>query len=121
QFAYHLPFDTARLLPQTAAIRALQNQVYWLLPLSASVEDRIAECSAQKGGLPSEVAVLIRRAQSWFAESVSGSRRDETARELVSEAERIEEPISAKLAASDAAIADAQVNVFLSLGGGWES
>src|SRR5262249_34202146 len=69
QLAYHLAFDTARLVPQTAAIRALQHQASWLLSLSGSVEDRIAECSAQDGGLPPEVAVLIRRVESWFAES----------------------------------------------------
>jgi uncharacterized membrane protein YccC len=97
QLAYHLAFDTARLVPQTAAIRALQGQISWLLPLSGSVEDRIAECRAQECGLPSEVALLIRRVESWFAESLSGPARDETARELVADAERIEETISAQV------------------------
>src|SRR6516162_4338712 len=97
QLAYHLAFDTARLVPQTRAIRALQDQVSWLLPLSGSVEDRIAECRAQEGGLPSEVAVLIRRIDSWFAESLSGPARDETAQELVAEAERIEDTISVQV------------------------
>ena len=97
QLAYHLAFDPARLVPQTAVIRALQDQVSWLLPLSGSVEDRIAECRAQEGGLPSEAAVLIRRVDSWFAESISGPARDETAQELVTEAERIEETISVQV------------------------
>jgi uncharacterized membrane protein YccC len=97
QLAYHLAFDTARLVPQTVAIRALQYQVSWLLPLSGAVEDRIAECSAQDSGLPSEVAVLVRRVESWFAESICGPARDETAQALVTEAERIEKPINAKV------------------------
>jgi uncharacterized membrane protein YccC len=97
QLAYHLPFDTARLIPQTAAIRALQDQVSWLLPLSGSVEDRIAECNAQEGGLQSEVAALIRRVESWFAESLSGAARDETMRKVVAEAERIEGTLSAQV------------------------
>ena len=97
QLAYHLAFDTARLVPQTGAVRALQDQVSWLLPLSGSVEDRIAECRAQAGGLASEVAALIRRVESWFAESISGPARDKTAQELVAEAERIEETFGAQL------------------------
>src|SRR5262249_14900076 len=35
--------------------------------------------------------------ESWFAESISGPARDETAQALVTEAERIEEPINAKV------------------------
>jgi uncharacterized membrane protein YccC len=93
QLAYHLAFDTARLLPRTAAIRALQDQVSWLLPLSGSVEDRIAECSAQEGGLPAEVAALLGRLESWLSESISEPAREETARELVAEAEWIEQAI----------------------------
>ena len=97
QLAYHLAFDTARLVPQAAAIRALQGQVSLLLPLSGSVEDRIAECRAQEGGLPSEVAVLIRRVESWLAEGVTGPAREETAQRLVAEAARIEETISVQI------------------------
>jgi uncharacterized membrane protein YccC len=97
QLAYHLAFDTARLLPQTAAIRALENQVSWLLPLSDSVEDRIAECSAQKGGLPTEVAALIGRLESWLSQSISEPARAATAWELVAEAERIERSISVQV------------------------
>jgi uncharacterized membrane protein YccC len=97
QLAYHLAFDTARLVPQTGVIRALQDQVSWLLPLSGSVEDRIAECRVQLGGLPSEVAALIRRVESWFAESIVGPARDQIAQELVAEAERIEETFGAQV------------------------
>jgi uncharacterized membrane protein YccC len=97
QLAYHLAFDTARLLPRTAAIRALENQVSWLLPLSGAVEDRIAECSAQKGGLPTEVAALIGRLESWLSQSISEPAREETARELVAEAEWIEQAINVQV------------------------
>src|SRR5262249_39628490 len=96
QLACHLPFDITRLLPRAAAIRALQDRVSRLLPLSGSVEDRIVELRAQEGGVPTEVAGLIGRVESWFAESISGSAREATARELVAEAERIEQEITAR-------------------------
>lgn len=89
QLSHHVAFDTARLLPRVATIRALQDQVSWLLPLSGAVEDRIAECSAQEGGLPADVAGLVARVERWFAQGISGPTRDETARELVADAERL--------------------------------
>jgi len=86
QLSHHVAFDTARLLPRAATIRALQDQLSWLLPLSGSVEDRIAECIAQDGRLPADVAGLVARVERWFAQSISGPARDETARELVADA-----------------------------------
>src|SRR5262249_17804332 len=47
QLSYHVAFDTARLVPRAGAIRALQDQLSWLLPLSGVIEDRIAEYIAQ--------------------------------------------------------------------------
>jgi uncharacterized membrane protein YccC len=90
QLTYHLVFDTERLLPRGAAIRALQDRVFWLLPLSGSVEDCIAECGVTDGGLPAEVVVLIRRVESWLSGSIAGPGRDEFARELLAEAKDLE-------------------------------
>lgn len=97
QLSHHVAFDTARLLPPAAAIRALQDQLSFLLPLSGSVEDRIAERIAQDG-LPLEVAWLIARVENWFTEAISGPARDETARDLVAEAQRLERAIGVQAA-----------------------
>src|SRR5262249_2926602 len=94
QLSHHVAFDTARVLPRAATIRALQDQLSLLLPLSGAVEDRIAECIAQEGRLPADVAGLVARVERWFAQSISGPARDETARELVADAETLGQAIN---------------------------
>jgi uncharacterized membrane protein YccC len=89
----HLAFDTARLIPRATMVRALQDQLSWLLPLTGVVEDRIAECRTQGGGLRTELVDLIRRVDEWLGRSVFGTEHDEVARELVAEAERLEHTI----------------------------
>src|SRR5262249_7367701 len=91
--SFHLAFDTARLFPRAATVRALQDQLSWLLPLNGVVEDRVAECRAQDGGLWAEVVDLIRRVDEWLDRSGSGPARDEVARELVAEAQWLEHAI----------------------------
>jgi uncharacterized membrane protein YccC len=90
QLAFHVAFDTARLLPRAALIRALQDQLCWLPPLTAAIEDRIAECTAREGGLPSDIAALVAQVESWLVHDIAGPARDATARLLVAEAERLE-------------------------------
>src|SRR5262249_58770222 len=72
QLSHHVAFDTARLLPRAATIRALQDQLSWLLPLSGAVEDRIAEYIAPEGRLQADVAGLVARVEQWFAQTISG-------------------------------------------------
>ena len=98
QLSFHVSFDTARLLPRSAAIRALQDQVSWVLPLSGVVEDRIAECYVQEGGLPADIATLIARIDKWLATDLSGPTRDETARDIIAETTRLEQTITLQVA-----------------------
>ena len=98
QLSFHVAFDTARLLPPAAAIRALQDQVSWLVPLSGVIEDRIAECCVQEGGLTTDIAALIGRIDEWLAADLSAHPRDETTRNIVAEAERLERTISVQAA-----------------------
>lgn len=89
QLSYHVAFDTARLLPRPGVIRALQDQLSWLLPLNSVVEDRIADYVAAEGTLPADIATLIAEIDRWFVESLSGSARDEHAQTHIGEAERL--------------------------------
>lgn len=95
QLLVHLPFDIARVAPRGRVIRAIQDQISWLLPLSGSVEDRIAEITEQSNGLPPEIGDLIRRVEAWLGEAPSGRDGNETARELVREAARLEATVAA--------------------------
>jgi uncharacterized membrane protein YccC len=96
QLSVHLAFDTARLLPRGQVVRALQDQLSWLLPLTGVIEDRIAECTGQSGGLPPEVAALIARVDGWLVEHVLGRTRDEIAHDLVADAAKLEAAIAAE-------------------------
>lgn len=95
QLSVHLAFDTARLLPRGQVVRALQDQLSWLLPLSGAIEDRIIECAGHSSGLPLEVAGLIARVDRWLDEDLSGPRRDELAHQLVADAAKLEAAIAA--------------------------
>ncbi|MGN6376635.1 MAG: FUSC family protein [Sphingomonas sp.] len=53
----HLPFDTARLLPRTQAVRALQERLSILLPVVSAVDDRLT-LVAELGLSPEEQALL---------------------------------------------------------------
>jgi uncharacterized membrane protein YccC len=97
QLAVHLAFDTARLVPPGQVVRALQDQLSWLLPLWGVVEDRIAECSGQTGKLPPEVAALIARVDEWLGEDVSERTRDEVAHDLIADAAKLEEAIATEV------------------------
>lgn len=68
QLSIHLPFETARVAPRVRTVRALQDQLSLILPLTVAVEDRIAELQRQSGGLPSDVAALIADCRDWLAD-----------------------------------------------------
>jgi uncharacterized membrane protein YccC len=90
ELSAHLAFDTARLVPPERVVRALQDQLSWLLPLGGVVEDRIFECAAHRSGLPPPVAGLIARVDRWLGEDLSGPMRDAVAHELVADAAELE-------------------------------
>jgi uncharacterized membrane protein YccC len=90
ELSAHLAFDTAPWVPSGQVVRALQDQLSWLLPLSGAIEDRVAECAMQSGGLTAEVTGLIARVDLWLGEDVSGRRRDEVAEDLTADAAKLE-------------------------------
>jgi uncharacterized membrane protein YccC len=57
--ATHLPFDTSNLTPTTRGVRALQDSLARLLPLTAAVEDRIGALLAIDA-LPQNIDALTR-------------------------------------------------------------
>ena len=93
--SYHLAFDTERLLPPAGIVRALQDQLSWLLPLSASVEDQIAECARLDGGTPAEIEALLGRIQASLTPDDMEIARDETRHQLVIELEALEQSLDA--------------------------
>jgi uncharacterized membrane protein YccC len=90
ELSVHLAFDTASWVPRQQVVRALQDQLSWLLPLGGVIEDRISECAVQSGGLTSEVTGLIARVDVWLGEDVAGRARDEVADNLGAEAAKLE-------------------------------
>lgn len=88
--AVHLPFDTAREQPATAVVRALADQLGWLLPLQTAVEDRVAALRESMGTLPTDAAALVARTDAWLADDVRGDARNAEAHHLVARAMRDE-------------------------------
>jgi uncharacterized membrane protein YccC len=90
QLSFHLAFDTARILPLPAAVRALQDQISWLAPLNAVVEDRLAEVRAAEGVTPGDVAEAVRRIESWLGSDLTSQQSGPVASDLVCAARRLE-------------------------------
>jgi uncharacterized membrane protein YccC len=82
QLSVHLPFDTARLLPRVRTVRALQDQLLQILPLGATVEDRLIALH-DSGGIPAEIDALIDEASAWIAGGAHRDDRDATAGDLI--------------------------------------
>jgi uncharacterized membrane protein YccC len=96
ELSAHLAFDTARVVPPGQVVRALRDQLCWLLPLGGVIEDRIIECVGHGSGLPPQVGGLIARVDRWLGEDLSGPTRDEVAHELIAEAAKLEAAIAAE-------------------------
>lgn len=95
QLSVHLAYDTAYVLPTPRVVRALQDRLSWLLPLSQSVEDRIAELAEHCGGLPPDIADLVAGIDAWLgaaADPVGAA----TAQDLVVRATAIGETFDAQ-------------------------
>ncbi|MGR0186620.1 FUSC family protein [Azospirillum aestuarii] len=68
--ATHLPYDTSEVRWMTRAVRAMQDRMAYLLPLTAGIEDRL---DALRGQLPAEVSALLADLDRWVGgESVEG-------------------------------------------------
>jgi uncharacterized membrane protein YccC len=94
QISYHVAFDTERLVPLGMVVRALQDQLSWVLPLSVAVEDRVAECGRQEIGIPNEVKELIATFEDWLETGIKGPETDRIAHRLIAEATRIQMELS---------------------------
>jgi uncharacterized membrane protein YccC len=90
QLSAHLPFDTARLVPRTRTVRALQDQLIMMLPLVTTVEDRLEALEDCPGGIPAAVADLTHRTSLWLESGVAAPDRDATAAALIAEAAALE-------------------------------
>jgi uncharacterized membrane protein YccC len=93
QVAAYLPFDTARLLPRARTVRAFQDRLSMVLPMAATVEDRLAELHADPLGVPAPIATLVAQIGDWLDAGVSDENRDTTAGELIAAA-RYLDPIA---------------------------
>lgn len=68
QLSQHLPWETVRLSPRVRTVRALQNQLSEILPLSAAVEDRIERLRRDGRPLSPRLAALVADTRAWLAE-----------------------------------------------------
>ena len=90
QLSVHLPFDTERILPRVRTVRALQDALSMLLPLAATIEDRLAELEHCPGGVPEPVAALVVRVRAWIETQAARPDREATAEPLIEEARALE-------------------------------
>ncbi|UKJ74753.1 FUSC family protein [Azospirillum brasilense] len=86
--ATHLPYDTSEVRWMTRAVRAMQDRMAYLLPLTAGIEDRL---DALRGQLPAEVSVLLADLDRW----VGGDNEEGGADRLRAEIARLSPAIGA--------------------------
>lgn len=67
QLATHLPYDTSRLRETTAVVQALQERLLRLIPLLASLSDRLAALRALRGAPDAETAAALAEVADWVA------------------------------------------------------
>ncbi len=92
QLSIHLPFDTARLLPRTRTLRALQAELSMLLPLASAVDDRIVELKRGADAPRPEALALIEDVREWLRNPPPVAERGPTADGLI-ERTRALEPV----------------------------
>ena len=64
--ATHIPFDNPRLRPTSAVVRALQERLSMLLPLLASVDDRLGAIRREAGTLDPALSALLDQVSAWI-------------------------------------------------------
>lgn len=96
QLSVHLPFETSRLAPRVRVVRALQDQLSMLLPLSGAVADRLAVLQAEPGGVPHPMQALIADTRQALDEPAATlEERHGRADALIARAQALEPAISA--------------------------
>jgi len=94
QLSIHLPFDTSRLAPRVRVVRALQDQLSMLLPLSAAVADRIAVLREEPGGVPAPMLALLADTRTALEQPApTVAERHERADALIARARALEPEI----------------------------
>lgn len=99
QLSIHLPFDTARLRPRVRTVRALQDELSFILPLASAVEDRLIELRRAGGATDAALLTLLDDTKAWLL------RRDaesEEAERLILRANALEPQIEPPLSWRDA-------------------
>ncbi len=102
QLSIHLPFDTARLLPRTRTLRALQAELSMLLPLASAVDDRIVELKRGADAPRPEALALIEDVREWLRDPPPVADRGSTADALIERARALEPPVGETLIWRDA-------------------
>ncbi len=102
QLSIHLPFDTARLLPRTRTLRALQAELSMLLPLASAVDDRIVELKRGADAPRPEALALIEDVREWLREPPPVSERAATTEALIARSQALEPPVGDTLIWRDA-------------------
>lgn len=94
QLTIHLPFDTARLLPNPRTVRDLQDQLSLLLPFASTVDDRIGALRALPGGVPAETDALLCAVRAWIRGGRGQPDRDGVADRLLITTRQLRENVT---------------------------
>lgn len=77
QLSIHLPFDTARLVPSTRSVRAMQDNLSLMLPITITIGERLGELRRQPGGIPAPLTDMLARIAAWLREDANATHDDE--------------------------------------------
>lgn len=99
QLSTHLPFDTARLRPRVRTVRALQDELSFILPLASGVEDRLLELRRAGDAPDRPLQGLLDDARIWLLRHEGDS---EEAQRLITRAAMLEPGIEPPLVWRDA-------------------
>jgi len=94
QLSIHLPFDTARLRPRIRTVRALQDELSFILPLASGIEDRLLELR-RVAAIEAPLRLLLEDVQAWL---LRHDGEEAEAERLIARARALEPPIAAPLA-----------------------
>jgi uncharacterized membrane protein YccC len=99
QLSTHLPFDTARLRPRVRTVRALQDELSFILPLASGVEDRLIELRRVDDAPDPELQALLSDTREWLLRHEGDA---DEAQRLITRAAQLEPAIEPPLVWRDA-------------------
>jgi uncharacterized membrane protein YccC len=80
--ASHLPFDTSHLRETTALVRALHDRILLLIPVLASLSDRVTAMRTEGSGPDRDTQRLMASVADWIAAGAPAAGKDELLRDL---------------------------------------